>query len=368
MPAPDEWMRRLGTLPLMHQPGEQWMYNTGSDVLGVLIARAAGQPLETFLRERIFEPLGMRDTGFSVPADTLDRLATSYEADAETGAPRLYDAAENGQWSSPPAFPSGAGGLVSTVDDFLAFGQMLLDKGKYGSERMLSRPTVEAMTTDQLTREQRADATDFLGANRSWGFGLSIVTQRDDVSAVPGRFGWEGGLGTSWTEATEQLEQAELFWLSTVRPDGRPHVTPLIAVWLDGALYLCTGANERKARNLAHNPHCILTTGRNTLNEDGLDLVVEGDAVRVTDDAKLRRIAGRYEAKYGPDWHFDVDNGAFHGQEDNVALVFEVVPATAFGFGKGKVFSQTRWQFQARARKDSVASRVRPVVRTRCTE
>src|SRR6266568_5188852 len=99
MPAPDEWMRRLGTLPLMHQPGERWMYNTGSDVLGVLIARAAGRPLETFLRERLFDPLGMRDTGFSVPAAKLDRLATGYWTNPDTGALELDDAPAGGQWS-----------------------------------------------------------------------------------------------------------------------------------------------------------------------------------------------------------------------------------------------------------------------------
>ena len=123
----------------MHQPGEKWMYNTGSDVLGVLIARASGQPLETFFRERIFEPLGMKDTGFSVPAAKLDRLATSYWTNPETGALELYDEAKGGQWSRPPAFPSGAGGLVSTIDDYLAFGQMMLNKGKHGSERILSQ-------------------------------------------------------------------------------------------------------------------------------------------------------------------------------------------------------------------------------------
>src|SRR5437762_6043490 len=176
-PPPDEWLRRLGTLPLMYQPGERWVYHTGSDVLGVLIARAAGQPLETFLRERIFEPLGMRDTGFSVPAAKLDRLATGYWTDPETGALALHDAPAGGQWSRPPAFPSGAGGLVSTVDDYLAFGQMLLNKGKHGSERILSRPTVELMTTDQLTPEQRAAASPFLADNRGWGFGVSVVTR-----------------------------------------------------------------------------------------------------------------------------------------------------------------------------------------------
>ena len=122
-PAPDEWIRRLGTLPLMHQPGEKWMYHTGSDVLGVLVARASGQPLETFMRERIFEPLGMKDTGFSVPAAKIDRLATAYWTDPATGAFGLYDAAKGGQWSQPPAFPSGGAGLVSTADDYLAFGQ-----------------------------------------------------------------------------------------------------------------------------------------------------------------------------------------------------------------------------------------------------
>jgi CubicO group peptidase (beta-lactamase class C family) len=114
MPAPDEWMRRLGSLPLMHQPGERWMYNTGADVLGVLIARASGQPLEMFLRERLFEPLGMKDTGFSVPEASLGRLATSYWTEPASGKLTVYDKPRGGQWSRPPAFPSGAGGLVST--------------------------------------------------------------------------------------------------------------------------------------------------------------------------------------------------------------------------------------------------------------
>ncbi len=205
-PAPDEWLRQFATLPLMHQPGEQWLYNTGSDVLGVLIARAAGQPLEAFLRERIFAPLGMNDTGFSVPAAKIDRLATGYGTDPETGALKVVDEAEGGQWSRPPAFPSGAGGLVSTVDDYLAFGQMLLNQGKHGSERLLSRPSVETMTTDQLTPEQRASTGIFLGENRGWGFGMSIITKRDDLSAVPGRFGWDGGLGTSgYSDPKEEM-------------------------------------------------------------------------------------------------------------------------------------------------------------------
>jgi len=198
--APDEMMKRLGSLPLLHQPGEQWLYNTGSDVLGVLIARAAGQPLEAFLRERIFEPLGMQDTAFSVPQEKLDRLATCYQTNFETGGPALFDAARGGRFASPPTFESGAGGLVSTVDDCLAFGRMMLNNGKHGAERILSRPSVELMTTDHITSEQKAVSSFFPGFwnNRGWGFGLSIITRRDDLSSVPGRYGWDGGYGTSW--------------------------------------------------------------------------------------------------------------------------------------------------------------------------
>ncbi|PYO21859.1 MAG: serine hydrolase [Candidatus Rokuibacteriota bacterium] len=199
-PPPDEWLRRLGTLPLMYQPGERWVYHTGSDVLGVLIARAAGQPLEAFLRERIFEPLGMRDTGFSVPAAGLDRLATSYWTNPQTRALDLYDDAKTGQWSRPPAFPSGGGGLVSTVDDYMAFGQMMLNVGRHERTRILSRASIETMTTDQLTPAQKAVSgliNDYFDS-RGWGFGVAMVTRRTDVAGSIGSFGWDGGLGTSW--------------------------------------------------------------------------------------------------------------------------------------------------------------------------
>jgi CubicO group peptidase (beta-lactamase class C family) len=205
-PTPDAWMRNLGRLPLMYQPGERWLYNVGADVLGVLIARASGQSFGDFLRERIFAPLGMRDTGFFVPADKLHRFATSYEAEGETGALKLYDAAEGGQWTAPPPFESGAGGLVSTADDYLAFCQMMLGKGKIGKERILARPTVEAMTTDQLTPAQRTGAELFFRDNSSWGLGMAVYTKRTDGWSVPGRFGWDGGLGTSaYTDPTEGL-------------------------------------------------------------------------------------------------------------------------------------------------------------------
>jgi CubicO group peptidase (beta-lactamase class C family) len=225
LPAPDEWIRRLGQLPLMHQPGEKWMYNTGSDVLGVLIAGASGQPLETFFRERIYEPLGMKDTAFSVPAASLDRLATSYWTDPESGELKLYDDAEGGQWSRPPAFPSAAGGLVSTIDDYLAFGQMMLSQGKHESSRILSRLSVETMTTDQLTPEQKAVSGLVPGYfdSHGWGFGMSVVTRRDDVAAVPGRYGWDGGLGTSWysdpREEMVTILMTQRAWTSPSPPD-----------------------------------------------------------------------------------------------------------------------------------------------------
>jgi CubicO group peptidase (beta-lactamase class C family) len=205
-PAPDEWIRRLGTLPLMHQPGEKWMYNTGSDVLGVLIARVSGQPFEAFLRERIFEPLGMKDSGFSVPSGNLDRLPGCYYGNPKTGALEIYDDARDSQWRRPPAFPSAAGGLVSTVDDYLAFCQMMLNKGRYARGRILSRPSVELMTSDQLTPAQRVGAEIFFGDHSSWGFGVEVIIQRDDLAAVPGRFGWNGGLGTSgYSDPREEL-------------------------------------------------------------------------------------------------------------------------------------------------------------------
>ncbi len=195
--APDEWMKRLGRLPLMHQPGEKWMYHTGSDVLGVLIARTSGQGLERFFRERIFGPLGMKDTGFHVPPEKLDRLPPSYMRNPETGALMLHDDPGDSRWGRPPAFPAGGGGLVSTVDDYLAFCQMMLSNGRHGRERILSRPSVELMTTDHLTQEQKAEARVFFGDNRGWGFGVAVNTRREDLASTPGRFGWDGGVGTS---------------------------------------------------------------------------------------------------------------------------------------------------------------------------
>jgi len=219
-PEPDEWMRRFSTLPLMCQPGERWLYHTGADILGVLIARCSGQPFETFLRQRIFEPLGMKDTAFAVPETERGRLVTSYVTDPGTGALGTYDE-PNGQWSTPPAFPSGGGGLVSTAADYLLFAQMLLR----GGAPLVSRPSIETMTADQLTPQQKAVSGFFPDDfdARGWGFGVGIVTRRDHPAAPVGQYGWDGGLGTIWrNDPSEQLVALQLTnaaWTSPRPPD-----------------------------------------------------------------------------------------------------------------------------------------------------
>lgn len=197
-PSTEVWMQSFGSLPLMAQPGERWMYDTGSDVLGVLIERVAGQSLESFMQQHIFAPLGMKDTALSVPAGKLHRLPPCYQVNQERDGLAIFDE-RNGHWSRPPAFPSGGGGLVSTVDDYLAFGQMLLNQGKLGNERILSRPSIELMTTNQLTEQQMQAANAFLGDVQGWGFGLSVITGRNEIYTTPGSFGWAGGYGSSWT-------------------------------------------------------------------------------------------------------------------------------------------------------------------------
>lgn len=197
--GPDEWLRRLGTLPLMYQPGERWQYHVGSDVLGVLVSRVAGQPFEAFLRERLFAPLGMADTGFHVPADKIHRLPTSYAHDPTTGELTVWDQAEGGKYSRPQAFEAGGDGLVSTVDDYHAFLRMLLNKGVHHGERVLSRAAVALMTMDHLTPAQKVEKDQFgdhFGRHGGYGFGMAVRTHRRDL-ASPGQFGWDGGLGTT---------------------------------------------------------------------------------------------------------------------------------------------------------------------------
>jgi CubicO group peptidase (beta-lactamase class C family) len=193
-----ELMRRYGSLPLVYQPGERWLYNVGSEILGVLIARVAGQTLGTFMRERIFDPLGMKDTGFFVPQSKLDRFATTYVYNREKQRLEIFDDPVAGKFASPPVFENAGAGLVATAEDFNAFAQMLLNGGRLGNERILSRPSVELMTSDQLTPAQKLGSEVFFNDNRGWGFGLSVFTRRDHLCNVPGRYGWEGGYGTSW--------------------------------------------------------------------------------------------------------------------------------------------------------------------------
>jgi Pyridoxamine 5'-phosphate oxidase len=169
---------------------------------------------------------------------------------------------------------------------------------------------------------------------------------RDPVGELDARFSSPGASPTPWPEALGQLSQAEVFWLSTVRPDGRPHVTPLLAAWNEDALYFTTGPEERKARNLEQNTHCVLTTGRNGL-DDSLDVVVEGAVEKVGDPSELRRVAGAYEAKYGR--HFTAPEGTWADLGDAIrggdVLLYRVAPTIVLGFGKGRQFSQTRWRF-----------------------
>lgn len=164
------------------------------------------------------------------------------------------------------------------------------------------------------------------------------------VAELNTQFSSPGATALPWREAEQYLQQAEVFWLSSVRPNARPHVAPVIAVWLDGALYFCTGADERKAKNLAHNPQVVISTGRNALAES-LDLVIEGEAVAVSEEAQRSKVADALAAKYGDGWRLPGIEGV---------VVFAVTPTTAFGFGRGDGkgpppqggFNQTRWRFQ----------------------
>jgi general stress protein 26 len=157
------------------------------------------------------------------------------------------------------------------------------------------------------------------------------------------RFSDPDAVATEWDETRRALETADLFWISTVRADGRPHITPLVAVWLDGAIHFTTGGTEQKAVNLRGNPHVILMTGCNQWDR-GLDVVVEGDAVQLTDDPTLQRLADAWTTKWDGQWQFTVHNGAFHHNDGGEALVFSVAPTKILAFGKGN-FSHTRHRF-----------------------
>jgi general stress protein 26 len=169
----------------------------------------------------------------------------------------------------------------------------------------------------------------------------SHMSAPDVIGELDARFSDPDAMATSWADVDAMLEKAELFWITTVRPDGRPHVAPLVAVWLDRAVYFCSGADEQKSVNLRANPHCALTTGNNGW-KIGLDIVIEGPATPVTDESRLQVLADAWESKYEGDWHYDVHDGAFV-QEGGAVPVFEVVPDKILAFAKGD-FAQTRFR------------------------
>jgi len=196
-PPTDEWLRRLGSLPLLTQPGEAWHYQVSGDVLGALIARVAGRSLGAFMRERIFEPLGMKDTGFRVPAEKLRRMPAFYRFDREANALTHFEDPAHNAYAAEPPFESGGGGLAASLDDWFAFHRMLLGRGRLGRERILSPATVALMTSDQLPPEQRTANPIFFGRHSSWGLGFAVDIARTEIFHSPGRYGWTGGFGTT---------------------------------------------------------------------------------------------------------------------------------------------------------------------------
>jgi CubicO group peptidase (beta-lactamase class C family) len=205
---PDEWIGRFGALPLVHQPGERWMYETAANVTVVLVARATGKSFGEALRERVCDPLGMKDTAFNVDSANIGRFATAYARDDDaTGGPVVEDAPD-GRWSRPPLFESGGGGIVSTADDYLAFASALLAGGTHNGERVLSRPSVTLMTSDQLTPAQKAVSGFWPGYfdAMGWGFGMSVRTRRTHLGPSVGTYGWSGFYGTAWyNDLTEDM-------------------------------------------------------------------------------------------------------------------------------------------------------------------
>jgi CubicO group peptidase (beta-lactamase class C family) len=205
-PTTDEWLKRLGSLPWIAQPGERWMYHVSGDVLGVLIARVARMSLSRFLRERVFDPLAMKDTAFHVPAEKIGRLPAVYFLNRQTNRLDLFDDQPSSSWRVEPPFESGGGGLVSTIDDYFAFCRMMLNKGRHGREQILSRAAVELMTSDQVTPGQRADSQIFFDGHSSWGLGMAVDIRRGETFHNPGRFGWNGGFGTTaYTDPAQEV-------------------------------------------------------------------------------------------------------------------------------------------------------------------
>jgi CubicO group peptidase (beta-lactamase class C family) len=198
MPATDTWVERLGDLPLQFQPGERWLYHIGSNLLGVLVTRAADRPLSEFLAERIFEPLGMIDTGFFVPEEKWDRFGPHF-APTDDGLV-IFDPTD-GQWSRQPPFEGGGEGLVSTLADYHRFALMLREGGSHHGQRILSESSVAAMISNQLTDDQLARGGPSPDGSAGWGYGLGVVLRDTPDGPPAGAYGWSGGLGSTWSNA-----------------------------------------------------------------------------------------------------------------------------------------------------------------------
>jgi CubicO group peptidase (beta-lactamase class C family) len=182
----------------MYQPGQEWLYNTSAQVLGVLLARAGGKDLDSVLRERVLEPLAMSDTGFTVPAQKRSRLTTAYQPDAQTDELSLLDDPAHSWWTTAPSFPDASGWLVSTVDDYWSFASMLLAGGVGHGNRILSPQAVSLMSTDHLTAAQRDASALFLDEHTGWGLGLQVPVAGSSHRPFPHGLGWNGGTGTTW--------------------------------------------------------------------------------------------------------------------------------------------------------------------------
>jgi CubicO group peptidase (beta-lactamase class C family) len=205
--TPDAYLQRLRDVPLMSQPGERWLYTVGSNVLGVLVARAAGKPLDVVFQEWILGPLGMSDTGFWIPREKLARTVTGYMSDGSELV--LFDAPD-GKYAGPPAFPAGDSGLVSTADDFSRFAKFLLTGRASDGRQLISLALLKAMQTNYLTATQMADGEMILGPGWGWGYGVGVVVGNNPYGISRGAYGWNGGFGTSWFNEPAQALTALL--------------------------------------------------------------------------------------------------------------------------------------------------------------
>jgi CubicO group peptidase (beta-lactamase class C family) len=225
----DDWLKRLGQIPLLFPPGERFIYGNGLDILGLLVGRASGMSFPDFLQARLFGPLGMVDTGFFLPPAKMSRLCVAYSFDTATGKKIIADRPDDkSRFASPPKVPSGAGGLVSTGDDYLKFGRMLLGNGRLGDTRILSRKAVELMTTDFLTPEQRkmrffTDATFWSG--QGYGLGVSVtdnIARRGEPASV-GQYGWNGAYGTLWLNDPKE-DMTAILMIQTAFGETAPRI------------------------------------------------------------------------------------------------------------------------------------------------